>query len=189
MFSPLSPVRHGRRPGVIHTQPRVSFTHSRGCHSYSRGCHSHSRRCHSHSRRCHSHTAAGVIHTATGVIHIAAGVIHTQQQVSFTHSRGCHSHTAAGVIHTQPRVSFTQSPPTLLCCRFNRLNGSYLWSPHPSTRWWRPPLSSSSSANLGSAKNVRFDIARYPVLGTARSISHFTPWLTCSVQRHLDFSG
>ena len=32
-------------------------------------------------------------------------------------------------------------------------------------------------------------IARYPVLGTVQSTLHFTPWQTCSFQRHLDFSG
>ena len=38
-------------------------------------------------------------------------------------------------------------------------------------------------------KKVRSYIARYPVLGTAQSALHFTPWSTCSFQRHLDFSG
>ena len=38
-------------------------------------------------------------------------------------------------------------------------------------------------------KKVRSDIAQYPVLGTIQSALHFTPWQTCSFQRHLDSLG
>ena len=37
-------------------------------------------------------------------------------------------------------------------------------------------------------KKVRSYISWYPVLVTAQSALHFTPWQTCSFQRHLDFS-
>ena len=37
--------------------------------------------------------------------------------------------------------------------------------------------------------NVRSYIARYPVIGTVQGALHFTPWQTCSFQRHFDFSG
>ena len=36
---------------------------------------------------------------------------------------------------------------------------------------------------------VRSYIARYAVLGTAKSALPFTPWHTCSFQHHFDFSG
>ena len=36
---------------------------------------------------------------------------------------------------------------------------------------------------------VRSYTAQYPVLGTAQSTLHFTPWQTCSLQGHFNFSG
>ena len=32
-------------------------------------------------------------------------------------------------------------------------------------------------------------MAQYPILGTAQSVLHFTPWQTCSIKLHLGFSG
>ena len=54
-------------------------------------------------------------------------------------------------------------------------------------------LSSSSMSPFGDHKSlmekVQSYIVLYPVLGTVQSALHFTPWQTCSFQRHFNFSG
>ena len=38
-------------------------------------------------------------------------------------------------------------------------------------------------------RKAKFLLARHQIIGTAQSALHFTPWQTCSIEHHLNFSG